>query len=633
MFVLAACVMYGAAGLLAVFIERVFHLTPDQTHLARIVLLVVTLNVAASTAFSVFGGVINGFQRYDLNNLVGTASSVVTAAVNVLVLLAGYGLVELVVAMTAVRVLTLWVYRANAYRVFPGLRISASLFRRERLREVTGFSIHMAVIDWANKLNYSVDALVIGAFMNTTAVAVWAIAQRLAELSQRLANQLNDILFPAVVENDTAARVDRLRRIFIEGTKLSLATVVPMSVAMMLLAGPLVTAWVGADFAGSILILQLLSVVVMIRVGNATGMTVFKGAGSHRVVAAANIGTALCNVALSVALVKPFGLAGVALGTLVPVGVASILLLFPLGLPSGRTAGLDRSGTWRLASRVAGRGDGRVHPGDAGAGAGEPVRHRPRVRGSRSRLRRDVPAVQHQRGGTRLLSGEARTDAPHQSTSAGRGAVVRAVILAAGQGGRLRGVIGERPKCLARIGDRTLLDRQLDALQKAGITRTTVVTGYAADQVRQACPRRVDFVQNARYAVTNSLYSLWLAREQLRDGFIVLNCDVLFHPQLLHDLLTARVDDALLVSARRDGTAYGDEEMKVCIRRGLVQDIAKTLPEDVSDAENIGIARFGPDGAAALIEQMTQLVSSGQVQRVAAAGVCRRRSPAAPARR
>ena len=329
-FLVAACVMYGAAGLLALFIEQVFHLAPGQAHVARIVLLVVTLNVAASTAFSVFGGVINGFQRYDLNNLVGTASSVVTAAVNVLVLLAGFGLIELVVAMTAVRVLTLWVYRANAYRVFPGLRISLSLFRRERLREVTGFSIHMAVIDWANKLNYSVDALVIGAFLNTSAVAVWAIAQRLAELSQRIANQLNDILFPAVVENDTAARLDRLQRIFLEGTKLSLATVVPMSVAMMLLADPLVTAWVGTEFAASVLILQLLSVVVMIRVGNATGMTVLKGAGSHRTVAAANIGTALCNVALSVALVKPFGLAGVAVGTLVPVGVASILLLFPM---------------------------------------------------------------------------------------------------------------------------------------------------------------------------------------------------------------------------------------------------------------------------------------------------------------
>lgn len=329
-FLLAALVMYGAAGVIAVFIDRVFHLAPDQTHAARIVLLVVTLNVAAGTAFSVFGGVINGFQRYDLNNLVGTASSVATALVNIAVLMAGYGLIALVLSMTAVRVLTLWVYRANAYRVFPGLQIRASLFRTSRLREVTGFSIHMAVIDWANKLNYSVDALVIGAFMNTTAVAVWAIAQRLAELAQRVANQLNDILFPAVVENDTAARLDRLQRIFLEGTKLSLATVIPLSCALLLLARPLVLAWVGPEFTSSVLILQILSGIVIIRVGIATGTMLLKGAGSHRIVSATNITTAICNVALSIALVRPFGLVGVAVGTLIPIAVSSVLYLYPL---------------------------------------------------------------------------------------------------------------------------------------------------------------------------------------------------------------------------------------------------------------------------------------------------------------
>ena len=54
---------------------------------------------------------------------------------------------------------------------------------------------------------------------------------------------------------------------------------------------------------------------------------------------------------------------------------------------------------------------------------------------------------------------------------------MRAVILAAGRGGRLQGVIGDRPKCLARVGDRTLLDRQIEALQSAGITAVTVVAG------------------------------------------------------------------------------------------------------------------------------------------------------------
>src|SRR4029077_13056980 len=90
-----------------------------------------------------------------------------------------YGLVELVVATTLVRVLTYWVYRANAYRVFPGLRLRLQFFSRRRLREVTMFSVYMALIDWANKLNYSVDALVIGAFLNTSAVAVWVVGQRL----------------------------------------------------------------------------------------------------------------------------------------------------------------------------------------------------------------------------------------------------------------------------------------------------------------------------------------------------------------------------------------------------------------------------------------------------------------------
>jgi len=328
-FVLAALVMYGAAGVLALFVDRVFHLTPDQTRTAQIVLLIVTLNVAASTAFSVFGGVINGFQRYDLNNIVGSASSVVTAMVNVAVLLAGYDLIALVAAMTAVRVLTLWVYRANAYRVFPGLRISASLFRRSRLREVTGFSIHMAVIDWANKLNYSIDAIIIGAYLSASAVALWTVPQRLAEMLQRLTNQFNGVLFPVVVDSDAGQKLERLRALFVQGTRLSLVSVMPLAGAMVLLMDPLVHAWIGPKFAESVVVAQILICVVAIRVGSATATTVLKGAGQHRLLAFANAGAALANVALSLLWVRRYGLIGQAFGTLLPVAFTSIAILWP----------------------------------------------------------------------------------------------------------------------------------------------------------------------------------------------------------------------------------------------------------------------------------------------------------------
>ncbi len=169
LFAIFGIVTYAVAIVLAVFLHPLLRIPAEQLHTGRVVLLVTSVNVAMGMAFSVFGSVINGFQRYDINNITGTISSIIVAVVNVVVLWMGYGLIELVVATTAVRVLTYWVYRANAYRVFPELDLSAANFRRARLREVTSFSVFMLIIDWANKMNYSIDAVVIGIMLGTTA--------------------------------------------------------------------------------------------------------------------------------------------------------------------------------------------------------------------------------------------------------------------------------------------------------------------------------------------------------------------------------------------------------------------------------------------------------------------------------
>lgn len=190
---------------------------------------------------------------------------------------------------------------------------------------------------------------------------------------------------------------------------------------------------------------------------------------------------------------------------------------------------------------------------------------------------------------------------------------MRAVILAAGQGRRLRDVTGDQPKCLARAGDRSLLDRQIQSLRRCGIDAIAVVAGYHSEEVRRACDREIEIVENDRHQATNSLYSLWLARHLLRDGFVVMNCDVLFHDQLLWDLITARDEDALLMAARR-GQVYSGEEMKVRVRAGCVTDIAKTLATGDTDGENVGIAKFGRAGAAILIEELTRALADGGVR-------------------
>ena len=192
---------------------------------------------------------------------------------------------------------------------------------------------------------------------------------------------------------------------------------------------------------------------------------------------------------------------------------------------------------------------------------------------------------------------------------------MRGVILAAGKGSRLNGIAGDSPKCLVEVGKRSLIRRQIDALRGAGIDEIVVVSGCQADRVRRACGHEITYVENREYARTNSLYSLWLARPLLFEGFVVLNCDVLFHSVLLGDLLTARQEDALLLAYRDVHEApYGDEEMKVKVRCGRVTSISKTIDPAEADGENLGIVKFGAEGAAALVDIMDRLIGAGELR-------------------
>jgi choline kinase len=190
--------------------------------------------------------------------------------------------------------------------------------------------------------------------------------------------------------------------------------------------------------------------------------------------------------------------------------------------------------------------------------------------------------------------------------------VARAIILAAGKGSRLNGTAGEAPKCLVQIGGLSLIERQVRVLQRAGIDDIAIVVGCQADRVRRACGHDLTYIENTRYAQTNSLYSLWMARPLLYEAFVVLNCDVLFHPALLTDLLTSRHENALLLGYREASqAAYGDEEMKVKVQGGRVIDMSKEMDPAEADGENLGIVKFGAGGAAALVDIMDGLVARG----------------------
>jgi L-glutamine-phosphate cytidylyltransferase len=192
---------------------------------------------------------------------------------------------------------------------------------------------------------------------------------------------------------------------------------------------------------------------------------------------------------------------------------------------------------------------------------------------------------------------------------------MKGVMLAAGKGSRLNGTAGDKPKCLVEAGGVTLIERQIQTLRAAGLDEIVVVVGCQADRVRAVCGPDARYVENSRFAETNSLYSLWTARALLYQGFVVLNCDVLFHPALLDDLLATHHDAALLIAYREAGQpAYGDEEMKVRVRAGRVVEMSKTMDPAAAHGENLGIVKFGPNSAPRLVEILDRIVGSGRLR-------------------
>ena len=120
--------------------------------------------------------------------------------------------------------------------------------------------------------------------------------------------------------------------------------------------------------------------------------------------------------------------------------------------------------------------------------------------------------------------------------------ITTALLLAAGTGTRLQPLTLDAPKCLTEVGGIPILERLVHNLRAQGFERLVVVIGHLGDCIQEflqqhAGSMRVDYVINPDYRTTNNIYSLWLARQQIREPFLLVESDLVFETSMLDDML------------------------------------------------------------------------------------------------
>ena len=185
---------------------------------------------------------------------------------------------------------------------------------------------------------------------------------------------------------------------------------------------------------------------------------------------------------------------------------------------------------------------------------------------------------------------------------------MKAVILAAGLGSRLRPITNEVPKCMVPVNGIRIIDKQIDNLLQNGVTEIYVVDGYKAeilaDHLKEIYPQ-VHIVSNPRYAETNNMYSLYLTAKYVKgEEFLLMNSDVYYDTNIIEGMLEGENQSKIAC----DRSGYMEESMKVVVREGRVEAISKAIPEADAYGCSIDVYKFGSEGAAAFYKRCREYI-------------------------
>ena len=189
---------------------------------------------------------------------------------------------------------------------------------------------------------------------------------------------------------------------------------------------------------------------------------------------------------------------------------------------------------------------------------------------------------------------------------------MKGIILSAGQGKRLLPLTENLPKCLLRIGGRTVLEWQLRMLATAGVPEAVVVVGFGADaierQLAEITPAgmRVRTLFNELYDRSDNLVSCAVASPEMHGDFLLLNGDTLADPAVIARLLASPEVPVAMAIARKD--AYDADDMKVRCTGGRVTRVGKDLDAAATNGEAIGFSLYRGRGPALFTEALTDIL-------------------------
>ena len=315
------CVVLGGVGLLS---GGSLHLPPFQRGTATLVFWLVGATLCADHVSGFGFAVLSGLRRFKLINVVATLASITWAMGAVIILMNGGNVADVAACQLIVAVLKsvgmLWLVA----RFSPKFRFRLGFIKWTALKRHVSFAASSMAAQTLSAIAWESAPVLIGFVSGSAAAVPFFIGQKFPLAVSGMSWRAAEVVFPAATENrhDTVASGDVLRVC----SRWVLVLALPFTILFFVAAPDILHAWVGNPPPGSVMVLRILAATVLADAAAAPSLHLLWGRGAMRPILITYVAQAVGLIALILALIYPFGVAGAAWGMLIAIGAGAAII-------------------------------------------------------------------------------------------------------------------------------------------------------------------------------------------------------------------------------------------------------------------------------------------------------------------
>ncbi len=300
--------------------------SPQDVSLFWKIILILGMNTAINFPVKAWRGILTAQLRYDIMSALGLLTLGLRTALIIYVLQAGYGILAMawVTFISNLPEVAFVIYFSR--KNLPTIRMGVKQLTRKSVKTLFSYSIYAFVAQMADQLRFNVDGFVIAAFVSLAAVTHYNVASTIVRYFISLMIAAMGVFQPVFSRQYGAGDHENLKKTFLFTTRLSVYLASFVGFGLIAWGSPFIERWMGQDYLDAYPCLLILVLGSTFALWQMPSVNLLYGTSRHRFYALFNTIEGVSNLLLSLLLVKPFGIFGVAMGTFIPMTVIKLLI-------------------------------------------------------------------------------------------------------------------------------------------------------------------------------------------------------------------------------------------------------------------------------------------------------------------